>query len=72
MRNAVILNYADGTIDILPIPDEIPEDKECEYVEGHPAYRYDECAYMLAGEEIEVRKVTSDRPTYELHDTLYL
>lgn len=64
MRNAVILDYADGTIDILPIPDEIPEDKESEYVEEHPAYRSDECYYMLVTGDIDIFKVVSDQPTY--------
>ncbi len=72
MRNAVILNYADGTIDILPIPEDTPESRECEYVESHPCYDSDSMSYMIAGEDIEVFKVTSDKPTYELHDTLYL
>ena len=73
MTNAIILNYASGTINILPIPETIPDDKQCEFVENHPAYSHDECSYMLVeGDKIGVYKVTGDHQTYELHEILHL
>ena len=61
MRNAVILNYADGTIDILPIPEDTPESRECEYVESHPCYNSSSMYYMIVGDSAEVFEVSTEQ-----------
>ena len=60
MNRAIILDYEDGTINILPIPEDTPESKECEYVESHPCYNSDSMSYMIVGETAEVFKVNEE------------
>ena len=64
MRNAVILDYSDGEIVILPIPEDIAPEREDSFVRMHPAYDSDECSYMIVEGNIEISKVISDQPIY--------
>lgn len=64
MRNAVILDYSDGDIVILPIPEDIAPEHEDSFVRMHPAYDSDTCSYMVIDGAIDIYKVISDRPTY--------
>lgn len=61
MRNAVILDYSDGTINILPIPQEIQENgRDTDYIESHPAYDADECSYMIVDGDINIFKASTE------------
>ena len=84
MRKAIIFDYSDGTILLLPIPDEISVENEERYVNEHPCYRSDEMYYMIVEGDTEVYKVSTEetahkengivcyetRPVYELETTI--
>ena len=71
MKRAIILDYSDNSIVILPIPDEIYEKgQEDDYVQSHPAYDSQECDYMISGEETDVYEVIGEedgKATYEFN-----
>ena len=61
MSRAIILDYEDGTINILPIPEDTPESRECEYVESHPCYNSDSMCYMIVGDSADVFEVSTEQ-----------
>lgn len=57
---AILLDYSDGTINVLPIPKEW-EDNADEFVQAHPCYVQDEMYYMISpDDEIEVYDIVQD------------
>ena len=58
---AIILDYGDGSINILPIPRNVPDNKECEYVESHPCYDSGAMAYMVVEDSAEVFEVSTEQ-----------
>ena len=58
MSRAIILDYEDGSVNILPIPEDTPESRECEYVESHPCYDSSSMSYMIVGDSADVFEVS--------------
>ena len=57
---AIILDYSDGTVNVLPIPKEW-EDNADEFVQAHPFYSQDEQYYMISPyDEVEVYDIVQD------------
>ena len=57
---AIILDYRDGSLNILPIPKEW-EEKADEFVKAHPFYDDGSCYYMISSDdEIEVYNIVED------------
>lgn len=65
MSRAIILDYEDGSINILPIPEDTPESRECEYVESHPCYNSDSMYYMIVGDSTDVFEVTTEQSAHK-------
>ena len=59
MSRAIILDYEDGSVNILPIPEDTPDSRECEYVESHPCYDSNSMSYMIVGDSAEVFEVST-------------
>ena len=57
---AIILDYTDYTINILPIPKEW-EDNADDFVRAHPNYSEDEMYYMISPDDnVEVYDIVQD------------
>ncbi len=68
---AIILDYRDGTINIMPIPKEWEENAD-EFIRAHPCYDESSCYYMIAQDDtIEVYKIVEvgkDKDGYPNYD----
>ena len=56
---AIIIDYTDGTLSILPIPKEWEDNAE-EFVVEHPFYDDSTCHYMISKGDISVYDIVND------------
>ena len=68
---AIIIDYEDGSINVLPIPKDWEENAD-EFVESHPRYSDGSCYYMTTNDdEVPVYDIVEDgededgMPTYD-------
>ena len=71
VMKAIIFDYEDGSLNVLPIPKEWEENAD-EFVESHPYYNKASCYYMTANnDEFPVYDIVEDGedddgvPTYD-------